>query len=144
MLDTLEEVLVRVDLPEAVAGAARNAVEASATEGIIRQSPHLVLAGGVQQIMDAEDRGVLETAVAGSADLLVTDNIRDFVPGSRGDIDAEVIGAGPKGQADVLLFRHARLRHGLVIAYVFAAHSWLLDGIPPPKGILERFFPPAT
>ena len=141
MLDTLQEVLARVGLPERLAEAARNAVEASATSGIVGETPLLVLGGGVQPLSDAEDRGVLETAIAGGADLLVTNNMVDFVPGPRADIDADVIHAGPDRRPDVLLLRHAKLRHGLVIASVFAARPWLLDGVPPPPRILVRFLP---
>ena len=141
MLDTLQEVLARSGLPEVYAVAAKNAVEAAATGGIAQEPPHLVLASGVQPVMDAEDRNVLETAIAGAADLLVTNNLADFTPGPRGDIDAEIIRLGLAGRADILLFRHPRLEHGLVIASVFAARAWLIDGIAPPKGILGRFFP---
>ena len=141
MLDTLQEVLARVGLPERLAEAARNAVEASATGGVVGEAPLLVLGGGVQPLCDAEDRGVLETAIAGGADLLVTNNMMDFVPGPRADIDADVIHAGPDRRPDVLLLRHAKLRHGFVIASVFAARPWLLDGVPPPPGILARLFP---
>ena len=141
MLDTLQEVLARIGFPEAIAEAARNAIESSATEGAVRQPPHLVFAGGLQPVKDAEDRAVLETAIAGGADLLVTSNMQDFTPGPRAGIDAEVVRASAKGQADVLLLKHARLPHGLVIASAPVAHSWLLDGNRPPDGILERFLP---
>jgi len=128
MLETLQEVLARSDLPEVYAVAARNAVEA-------------VLASGVQPVKDTEDRSVLETAIAGAADLLVTNNLDDFTPGPRADIDAEIIRLGLAGRADILRFRHSRLEHGLVIASVFAARAWLIDGMAPPKRILGRFFP---
>ncbi len=139
MLDTLHEVLVRIGLPERFADAARNAVEASATGGIVGEAPYAVLGGGVQPLLDPEDQAVLETAVAGGADLLVTNNMEDFTPGPRADIDAEVIRRNLEGQPDTLLFKHPRLQHGLIIASVSAARSWLDYKEPPPPGVLGRF-----
>jgi hypothetical protein len=68
-------------------------------------------------------------------------NIRDFLPGARADIDAETVRSDGKGNADVLVFRHGRGPDALVIASVFAAKAWLLDGLAPPAGILQRFRP---
>jgi predicted nucleic acid-binding protein len=144
MLDTLRAVLVRVGLPDGLAEAARNAVESSAIGGIIGESPYVVFGGGVQPIRDAEDGGVLETAIAGNTDLLITHNIKDFMPGPRADIDAETVRIDRNGGGDVLLFRHSKSRFGIVIASVFAAKAWLLDGVLPPEGILERFLPSAA
>ena len=142
MLDTLQDVLVRIDLPERFAEAARNAVEASATGGIVGDHPYAVFGGGVQPLLDREDQSVLETAVAAGADLLVTNNMEDFSPGPRADIDADVIRRDSEGQTDTLLFKHPRLQHGLIIASVFAARAWLHRGEPPPPGVLGRFVPP--
>jgi len=125
MLDTLQEVLVRIDLPERIAWAAGTAAEASSTGGIVSEAPFVVLGGGVQPLHDLEDQAALETAIAAGADLLVTNNMGDFTPGPRADISADVIRRDPGGQPDALLFKHSRLQHGLIIASVFAARSWL-------------------
>ena len=134
MLDTLLDVLVRVGLPERFAEAARNAVEVSATGGVVAQAPYMVL-GGVLPLLDLEDRAVLETAVAGGADMLVTNNMRDFTPGPLADIDAEILRKDPGGQADTLIFRHPGSPHGVVITSVPAARSWLCRGTSPPPGV---------
>ncbi len=139
MLDTLQEVLVRIDLPDRFAEAARNAIEASSTGGVVGDAPYAVLGGGVQPLTDPEDRAVLEMVVAGEADLLVTNNMADFTPGPRADVDAEIMRRDPAGQPDTLLFRHPRLQQGLIIASVFAARSWLHHGENPPRGVLDRF-----
>lgn len=144
MLDTLEGVLVRLGLPEPMAEAARDAVEACAIEGVVRQAPYVVLGGGVQPLRDAEDRGVLDTAIAGGSHLLVTNNIADFSRGARADIDTAVIRVDRRGKPDVLLFTHGKSPVGLVVASVFAAREWLVEGIAPPKGILEGFLPPPS
>ena len=139
MLETLRQVLFRLGAPEALADAARDAVAVSAFGGVLAEPPHIVLGGGVQPIKDAEDGGVLDLAIAGRSDLLVTNNIGDFVSGPRADVDSEVLRRNPLGNADVLLFRHPGLPEGLAIASVFAAKAWLADGAPPPAGILQRF-----
>ena len=98
MLDTLQEVLIRIDLPERFAEAARNAVEASATGGIVGEAPHAVFGGGVQPLLDLEDQGVLDTAVAAGSDLLVTNNLEDFTPGPPAGISTDVMRRNSEGQ----------------------------------------------
>jgi predicted nucleic acid-binding protein len=139
MLDTLLGVLTRLGLAEPVAEAARDAVEAAATGGVVPQAPYIVLGGGVQPVRDAEDGGVLDTAVAGAADLLITNNIDDFLPGPRAGIDAKIIRLGANRKPDAVLVMHGRLPHGLVIATAFAAEARLVQGVSPPAGILARF-----
>ncbi len=139
MLDTVQEVLIRVGLPEALAEAARNAVEASASGGVVGQAPYMVLGGGVQPMMEAEDGSVLDAAIGGRSDLLITHHIDDFAPGARAGIDADCVRVNAKERPDVPVLRHAALRDGLVIASVFAAKSWLIDRTAPPAGVLERF-----
>jgi predicted nucleic acid-binding protein len=141
MLDTLQGVLVREGMPEDLAEVARSNVEAAATDGVIAVPPIAVLGGRVSPMMDEEDQAVLEMAIAGGADLLVTSNMRDFIPGPRSDIPADEIRRGRDGSPDVLIIRHARLSHGLVIASVPAARAWLINGVTPPGGLLERFLP---
>ncbi len=123
---------------------ARNAVEASATWGIVGDLPYAVLGGGARPLIDFEDQAVLDMAVAGGADMLLTNTMADFTPGARAGIDADVMRRDSAGQADVLLFRHPRLPHGLVVASVFAARAWLHYGETPPGGVLGRFLPRET
>jgi predicted nucleic acid-binding protein len=141
MLDTLQDVLMRLRHLAAIAEAARNAVEACATDGILGQAPHLVLGGGVLPMMDLEDAGVLDTAISGNADLLITNNMIDFAPGTKSDLDVEVVRSDVNRKVDVVMLRNARLPHGLAIASVFAAKAWLIDGVLPPTGVLDRFRP---
>jgi predicted nucleic acid-binding protein len=144
MLDTLQSVLVRQGFSERRAGAARDAVEAAATGGVLRMPPIFVMGGGTEPVMDEEDRSVLETAIVARSDLLVTSNMKDFTPGPRADINAQIIRLGRDGNPDVLLVHSVTLPHGLVIASVPAAHAWLVNGLPPPPGILQHVLPPAT
>ncbi len=144
MLDTLQSVLVRLGFSEDQAEIARSTVEASAAGGVLNIPPIIVIGGGIQPVMDEEDRSVLETAIAGRADLLVTSNIQDFTPGLRSDVTADIVRLGPGGRPDVLLVRNAMLPNGLVIASVPASRAWLVDGVTPPLGLLERFLPPSS
>lgn len=132
MLDTLEGVLERCGVSADLAAMARDVVETAASI-----PPIGVLGGGVQPMRDIEDLGVLETALAGRADLLVTNNIRDFAPGSRSDIDADLVRRTFTGEPDVLSVFSPQGRENLVVTTVFSAHAWLIDGRAPPEGVLD-------
>ncbi|WP_426014176.1 PIN domain-containing protein [Caulobacter sp. DWR2-3-1b2] len=74
MLNRLREVLIRFDFGGAEAD---RLIQVIAT--LARDGPSLTLGGvGVLPLDDEEDRHVLETALAGGADMLVTQNLRDF------------------------------------------------------------------
>jgi predicted nucleic acid-binding protein len=141
MLDTLEAVLVHeCGFPPLLANAARNVAEqaGAAAEGIVAPPAIAVVGGGVQPMLDMEDIGVLETALAANADLIVTSNIADFTRGPRSRLDASVARA-KGGKADVIIVSHPRLPRGITVATPFAARAWLAEGAPPPAGVLSRF-----
>jgi predicted nucleic acid-binding protein len=77
--DALERVLTRVG-----SSAARSHDFASSVIDLMKArpeqlDPHLLISGRDQPGMhDREDAGVLATAIAAKADLIVTDNLRDF------------------------------------------------------------------
>jgi predicted nucleic acid-binding protein len=136
MLDTFQAVLERdLNIPADIADAARGIAQEACSF-----PPLAVLGGGFQPMKEFEDMGVLETVVAARANLLVTCNLKDFIPGPKSQIAADVV-RSDNGKADILLVRHPSLPMGLVIATPFAAKAWLIDGIPPPPGILEQFQP---
>ncbi len=137
MLDALQYVLEGdFGIPPHLADSARSFAETAGSQPL---PPLAVLGGGVLPLADVEDLDVLETALAARADMLVTGNMRDFVPGPRARIDAEIVRTA-LGAADVLLVRHARVPQGLVITTPYAAKAWLIDGVLPPAGVLERFW----
>lgn len=79
--------------------------------------PHLTLGGtGLIALRDTEDAHVLEVAVAGRADILVTSNFKDFLD-YRKDVREE-------GRIAV---HHAPL-HRVVIAHPYTAAQWLREG----------------
>ena len=109
MLNRLREVLVRFEFG---ASEADRLIQVIAT--IARDGPSLTLGGvGVLPLDDEEDRHVLETALAGGADMLVTQNLSDFVRQ-----DARVLVAD----------RYYGLEAAggkLLIVHTYAAAAWL-------------------
>lgn len=118
MLSRLRSVLRDgLDASPAAVNAYVGAVSAYARSGSSRQSPLLVLGGtGVLPVPDREDAHVLETAVAGRADLLVTADMGDF----------DVRGTTVLEEGRVLRFRRAD--HDVVIAHPFRAARWVRQG----------------
>ena len=82
---------------------------------------HALVGGGVYPLRDEEDRHVLEVAVAGEADLLVTANMADFET-------ADVLKVGD-GTRIRLYPRPGRAT--LVIAHPDQARDWLRAGALP-------------
>lgn len=109
MLNRLREVLTRFDFGREEADRLVEVIAAIARDG-----PSLTLGGvGVLPLDDEEDRHVLETALAGGADLLVTHNLADFM---GADVTVLVEGrwlAATRGD------------RRLLIAHTYAAAGWL-------------------
>ena len=122
MLDRLALVLTREFQIEAdVAEALVRAIGGVASFGPAGDHPHALVGGGVYPLRDEEDRHVLEVAVAGEADLLVTANMADFEM-----TDVRKVGDGARIR---LLSRPGKAT--LVIAHPDQARDWLHAGILP-------------
>nr|WP_295109445.1 PIN domain-containing protein [uncultured Caulobacter sp.] len=109
MLNRLRDVLERFEFGRAEAD---RLIEVLAT--IARDGPSLTLGGvGVLPLKDEEDRHVLETAKAGDADLLVTQNLKDFT--------------GPDVQVLIPDHYHGAERADgkLLIAHTYDSAAWL-------------------
>jgi predicted nucleic acid-binding protein len=79
MLDTYRDVLLRKDYPEDLVEASISGLVGIMKFGPLGFDPHLVLGGSPDPaLQDREDGGVLATAYAAQADLLITDNLKDF------------------------------------------------------------------
>lgn len=115
MLNRLREVLARFEF--GVAEADR-LIQVIAT--IARDGPSLTLGGvGVLPLDDEEDRHVLETALAGGADMLVTQNLKDFVShDARALVADRYYGVEAAGEK-------------LLIVHTYAAAAWLRGGDLP-------------
>lgn len=94
------------------------------------QSPLLVLGGtGVLPMPDREDAHVLETAIAGRADLLATADMTHF-----NFADTVVLEEGR-------VLRYCRADHDVVIAHPFRAARWIREGrimLPKPPSQERR------
>ena len=108
-------------------------VEPDAAEGLVRAigglsslgpaggHPHALVGGGVYPLRDEEDRHVLEVAIAGEADLLVTANMADFEAA-----DISKVGDGAR-----LRLCPRPGRAALIIAHPDQARDWLRAGTSP-------------
>lgn len=135
MLDTLEAVMKRLPELAAMAEVARDQVEAAAGSGSLAEPLAIILGGSAAYpLLDQEDAGVLNTAMAQQAALLVTSNLADFIRGPKARTDTEVLSRA-RDVPDVVRLSHPKLPGGLVIATPFRAAGWLLRGEPPPAGI---------
>jgi predicted nucleic acid-binding protein len=139
MLDTLELVLRRMPVTAPVAEMARDQVEAAAGSGYLVQQPSIILGGtAAYPLLDEEDAGVLNNAMAGRADLFVTHDIADFVRGPRAGTNTVTL-SERAGEPDAVRLDHPKHPGGLIIAATFRAADWVLRGERPPPGVLTRF-----
>jgi predicted nucleic acid-binding protein len=118
MLDELKSVIVEhLRLTSDTADA-----YVSAIEGYARLGTQLTLGGtGVIALKDTEDAHVLETAIAGKADFIVTANFKDFIV--RRDTKIEI----PDRHG---IFSSAA--HSLQIVHPSLMFTWLKQGTVPP------------
>ena len=80
MLDTMGGVLRSLSVPEETAEQFVAAVLDAMKAGPEELDPHLILGGSPDLTLeDAEDGGVLATAFAARADVIITDNLADFM-----------------------------------------------------------------
>ena len=125
MLDTLERVLERLGASPADAQAYAEAVRDIMKHGPEELDPYLLLGGREQfAITDVEDAGVLATAFAARANLLVTDNLMDFRTKESIRIDTRVV-ATSAGPRQLHALRHHRADVDLVVAHPLDVMSWL-------------------
>ncbi|MCR4522974.1 PIN domain-containing protein [Bosea sp. 47.2.35] len=81
MIDTLSQVLQRLSVEDDVADEVARTVIDMMARGPEQLSPYVILGGSPDlTLKDAEDGGGLATAFAARANLLVTDNLADFMP----------------------------------------------------------------
>jgi hypothetical protein len=135
MLDTLEVVMKRIPDLRHVAELARDQIEAAAGRGILGEPPAIILGGSATYpLLDLEDAGVLNTAMALHADLLVTSNMADFVRGPRARTSTAIL-SRRSGVPDVIRLSHPKHPGGLVIATPYQAAGWLIRGEPTPPSV---------
>jgi predicted nucleic acid-binding protein len=125
MLATLETVLRRQGASSDAAEAYVEAIEGIMKHGPDELDPYLVLGGRDQFAMaDVEDAGVLATAFAAKATLLVTDNLKDFQTRDALRIDTRVVRAS-SGSRQLYVLRHRRSDVDVIVAHPFDVVDWL-------------------
>jgi predicted nucleic acid-binding protein len=140
MLTTLNIVLrTRFGWTDYHAIAACDAITDMASEGPASASPYLLLGGtGVIPVLDGEDGGVLDTALAAQADLLVTHDLDDFERGGKSKLATRRLVSKPNGgPAAILIDDPIR---GLLPASIPAiAIGWLSGQANTPAEVSARW-----
>lgn len=122
MLNRLLKVLVQdLQVSTQTADLYISTIAAYARLGAMGTNPQLTLGGtGVIPIRDTEDAHVLETAIAGKANILITANFKDFIS---------------KGTQVVIPERHAVYRspddHAFQIVHPYLMLDWIRSGQIP-------------
>lgn len=125
MLDTVEQVLERLGASSVNAQAYAEAVRDIMKHGPEELDPYLLLGGREQfAIADVEDAGVLATAFAARAHLVVTDNLKDFRTKESLRVDTRIV-ATSAGQRQLHALRHRRTDVDLIVAHPLDVMSWL-------------------
>ena len=130
MLERLASVLVRrFAVDPAMADAAIRAIGTIATMGPAGDFPYVLAGGGIYPIRDAEDRHVLEVAVAGRADVLATANVADF----------EMVGIARVGDGARVRIYTPSGGASFVIAHPDQVRDWLREAIVPTAEVATAF-----
>ncbi|WP_137156401.1 PIN domain-containing protein [Rhizobium sp. FKL33] len=136
MIETLETVLRRMQVTEARIKAYSNALVDVMRYGPDGLDPYLILGGEERFAMsDVEDAGVLATAVGAKADLLVTDNLRDFVTKDAAVIDTQIVQTA-SGSRPLQALRYQIGAADVIIGHPFDVMRWLRLGYDFTPGIL--------
>ena len=135
LLRTFRKVADRLGIPESEVEGMADAIEGSFVGGAGHGPLHAIVGGGVLPMVDAEDLGVMEAALASNVEFLITENLRDFTEPGRASLNCNRVAD------DVFVYSHPRLPDGMVISPKARAVQWLLRGVPPPTGLFSRFFP---
>ncbi|WP_117190640.1 PIN domain-containing protein [Rhizobium terrae] len=99
MIETLETVLRRLQFTEDRIKAYTGSIIDIMKYGPDSLDPYLILGGEERFAMsDVEDAGVLATAFGAEADILVTDNLRDFAAKDASVVDTQVVNTTSSGQ----------------------------------------------
>lgn len=137
MLTTLHIVLVRLGVTKEQASSVCDLLAEVAGAGPLGQPPSVVLSGtGLLPLADAEDVGVLETAFAGRADLLVSYDLGDFEAGPRSRLPTRRLLSDQRGRPAALLIQDP-LRGDLLVAAPNLAVGWLRSQTVPPVDIAQ-------
>jgi predicted nucleic acid-binding protein len=125
MLETLDRVLKRHGATPDSSEAYIEAIKGIMKYGPDELDPYLVFGGREQFAMvDVEDAGVLATAFAARANLLVTDNLKDFWSKDALRVDTRIVKAS-SGSRQLHALRHQRYDVDVIVAHPLDVLAWL-------------------
>jgi predicted nucleic acid-binding protein len=125
MLETLDRVLKRHGATPDSSEAFIEAIKGIMKYGPDELDPYLVFGGHEQFAMaDVEDAGVLATAFAARANLLVTDNLKDFWSKDALRVDTRIVKAS-SGSRQLHALRHQRYDVDVIVAHPLDVLAWL-------------------
>lgn len=129
MIDTLETVLRRMHFAEDRIKAYSGSIVDIMKYGPEALDPYLILGGEERFAMpDVEDAGVLATAIGTGADILVTDNLRDFATKDASVIDTQVVNTTASGKRTLQALRYEIGGADLIVAHPFDVMRWMRLG----------------
>lgn len=129
MLHTLATVLLRLGARSDSVEAYTDAIRSIMSFGPDELDPYLLLGGREQFAMqDREDAGVLATAFSAKADLVVTDNLKDFASADALRLDTRVVRSST-GSRQLYALRHRQPGADVVVAHPFDVAEWLDSGV---------------
>ncbi|MCF3641201.1 PIN domain-containing protein [Rhizobium sp. TRM95111] len=137
MIDTLETVLRRLGYSEDRIKAYSGSIVDIARYGPDALDPYLILGGEERFAMsDVEDAGVLATAVGAKADILVTDNLKDFTTKDASTVETQVVDTTSSGQRPLQALRYETGSANLIVAHPFDVMQWIRLGYDFTPGTL--------
>lgn len=137
MIETLETVLRRLQFSEDHIQAYSGSLIDIMKYGPDGLDPYLILGGEERFAMsDIEDAGVLATAFGARADILVTDNLRDFTSKDASVIDTQVVDTRSAGKRTLQALRYEIAPADLIVAHPFDVMHWMRLGYDFTPGIL--------
>jgi predicted nucleic acid-binding protein len=142
MLDTYREVLLRNGYLEALVEEQISGLTGMMKFGPLGFDPHIVLGGSPDPALkDSEDGGVLATAYAAKASLVITDNLKDFA-GQDAETFQTSYGRTPKGMTRKLYCIIRSRPDGKELAIVHPADfvSWTERGLRISPQSIRRVF----
>jgi predicted nucleic acid-binding protein len=129
MIDTLETVLRRLKYSEERIKAYSGSILDIAKYGPDALDPYLILGGEERfALTDVEDAGVLAAAVGAKADLLVTDNLKDFSSKDAVAIETQTVRSTTSGRRTLEAYRYQTANAELIVAHPFDVMQWIRLG----------------
>ncbi|MCJ2138347.1 PIN domain-containing protein [Methylobacterium sp. J-026] len=143
MLGTLEHVLKRLGLPDHLAEGFPQAIDGLMRVGPETLDPALLTAGRDQLAMrDREDAGVLAFCMVDRVDLLVTDNLADFLTKDSERRETQLVTRTNGITRQLFVLLHERVDGvSLAVAHPIDAVAWLAADFWPDLASLRQRYP---